>query len=312
MKKRIITALIILAAVIGAFAFRLIPDYGVYVFDLLIGLVAIFSAMEMSKLLFKMKVHNSSTIVGLSPSFFFAGHMLSFMFELPYYFWLAIQGGILVFVFLLDLIISLSVKAPKEYAKENKFKYAIKNAAGTLCACVYPTLLFSAFMYMNRLDETSFAFIESFGSNFSWLILVVAILVPVITDIFAMLCGKLLKGKKLCPKLSPNKTISGAVCAVTFSGIIMGAAYYLFNVFSFFKNGFAANSIYMWHFVLLGVLASVVAQVGDLFESFLKRKAGVKDSGVIFPGHGGMLDRLDSHLFAAPFTLAFFALLFII
>lgn len=117
-----------------------------------------------------------------------------------------------------------------------------------------------------------------------------------LTDTGALFAGNLLKGPKLWPALSPNKTWSGAI-----GGAIAGtaAAAIVFAVLN-------ANP---WHGAIVGVCASVVGQVGDLFESFLKRKVGRKDSGSLIPGHGGVLDRIDSMLFVAPTAaLVFLAL----
>lgn len=119
-------------------------------------------------------------------------------------------------------------------------------------------------------------------------------LLPVVaviaTDIGAYFAGRIIGGPKLCPKLSPNKTWAGL-----FGG--MKAAAFIGTVFhELTLNHFALLEI----IVLCGVLAAV-AQAGDIFESFVKRKAGVKDSGKILPGHGGLLDRVDGLMFAAPF-----------
>ena len=127
-----------------------------------------------------------------------------------------------------------------------------------------------------------------------------------------MLCGMLFKGPKLCPKISPNKTISGSICATILTSLVCGAFFYVFNAFGVVANGFSRLGIQVWHFVILGFVGAIVCQLGDLFESFIKRRANVKDSGNIFPGHGGFLDRFDSHIFNAPFVLAFFIFAFII
>lgn len=316
MKERVLSALIMIVAVIGAFAFRLIPTYGVYVFDLFLGALAIMSALEMSKLLEGMKILNSPMAIGIYPSLMFAGHMFFFLFELDFFWWFVIQAIILAFMFLATFFAFLFdtkyIINARKSAGLSKGKFAIKTALGSLIAFIYPAMFFLAFMMMDRVDELAFGFVENFSGNLGWLMLICAIIVPIISDTSALLCGMFFKGPKLCSKISQNKTVAGSVFACMITGVLMGALYYLFNVFNVFNIGMAATNIHMWHFIILGILGSVVSQVGDLFESFLKRKASVKDSGTIFPGHGGFLDRLDSHTFSAVFTLVYFAMIFII
>jgi phosphatidate cytidylyltransferase len=124
-----------------------------------------------------------------------------------------------------------------------------------------------------------------------WTILIVFIAVWA-TDTGALICGKLIGGPKLSPKLSPNKTWSGA-----FGGALtaIACAAVLFAILG-------ANIVTG---ALFGLAMSVVGQVGDLFESWIKRRVGRKNSGSLIPGHGGVLDRIDSILFVAPLvTLA--------
>jgi phosphatidate cytidylyltransferase len=107
------------------------------------------------------------------------------------------------------------------------------------------------------------------------------------TDTGAFAVGKAIGRHKLCPKISPGKTVEGAAAGLVAAVLVTA-------------------SIGRWlglplvHGVLLGVMLGVVGQLGDLYESSLKRKAGVKDSGALLPGHGGVLDRFDSLLFNAP------------
>lgn len=96
---------------------------------------------------------------------------------------------------------------------------------------------------------------------------------------------------------SPNKTIEGAIGGIIFAIIVV-------SIFTNYMGIFAFN----W--LIYAILAAIIAMLGDLFESSLKRAAGVKDSGNIMPGHGGILDRLDSLFFSAPFTY-FFLLYFL-
>lgn len=108
-------------------------------------------------------------------------------------------------------------------------------------------------------------------------------------DTFAFFTGKTLGKTKLCPEISPKKTVEGAV-----GGLAGGfLAAYLFN--SIFSLGLDAGGV-----LILSALIGAIGIAGDLFESLLKRAAGVKDSGTLIPGHGGVLDRIDSLLFPIP------------
>ena len=112
------------------------------------------------------------------------------------------------------------------------------------------------------------------------------------TDIFAYFAGRSIGGPKLAPRVSPNKTWAGLI------GGMIGAGLVGWGVALLFDLGMP--------FVWIGAPMAIVAQGGDLYESWVKRRAGVKDSGSILPGHGGVLDRLDGLL---PVSLATFLLL---
>ena len=120
--------------------------------------------------------------------------------------------------------------------------------------------------------------------------------VPSIGDIFALLVGRSVGGPKLCPAVSPNKTISGAIGGLLGSliaALLVGLIAWIFAVQS------RAVLPAWWHYVLLGLIGGAVGQLGDLFASLIKRHCGLKDFSNLFPGHGGMLDRLDSVIFMA-------------
>src|SRR5690606_21284815 len=117
-------------------------------------------------------------------------------------------------------------------------------------------------------------------------------------DTFAYICGKLLGKHKLFPSISPKKTIEGFVGGVLFA-IIAGV---LINSY------FIEVSYLFW--VLVAILVASFGTVGDLVESKFKRQAEIKDSGKIIPGHGGILDRLDSFIFVAPFLLLIYILIY--
>lgn len=109
------------------------------------------------------------------------------------------------------------------------------------------------------------------------------------TDSAAYVYGKSLGGKKLWPSVSPNKTWAGAIGGIT-GAVAVAVFCYEASLFKPFEG---------WIFAL-AVLISIATQLGDLLESHLKRRAGVKDSGTLIPGHGGLFDRVDGLMAAAP------------
>src|SRR5579875_2108605 len=121
-------------------------------------------------------------------------------------------------------------------------------------------------------------------------------------DIAALYIGRNFGRRKLAPALSPNKTWEGSVASVVGSVLFGMAVILLGDYFSAHNSTFTRlhTTWPWWAFVLLAILLNIAAQLGDLAESALKRGVGVKDSGTLLPGHGGMLDRIDALLFAAP------------
>jgi phosphatidate cytidylyltransferase len=115
------------------------------------------------------------------------------------------------------------------------------------------------------------------------------------SDIGGYIIGKLIGGKKLTI-ISPNKTISGSIGSFFFS-IFPLLLFYNYNQYEYF---FSTNNL------LFCLIISLVCQLGDLFISYLKRKAKIKDTGFILPGHGGLLDRVDGIIFAVPFAYLLF------
>src|SRR5205085_2916447 len=108
-------------------------------------------------------------------------------------------------------------------------------------------------------------------------------------DTFAYLVGRKLGRHKLAPQTSPKKTVEGSIAGLIFSML----ASYLYCRF-FLPDVLLKDSL------IIGALVGIAGQIGDLCESLLKRSVDVEDSGSIIPGHGGMLDRIDSLLFGAP------------
>ena len=134
----------------------------------------------------------------------------------------------------------------------------------------------------------------AFGTLGAGLIMVLVVAV-VLTDTAAYFVGRTIGRHKLTP-ISPKKTWEGAVGGFVFAMIGVGLMYYLRR----YEGWQALPAWALWQYAAAGVVLSVTAQIGDIAESMLKRDAGVKDSGTFFPGHGGVLDRCDGFLFAAP------------
>ena len=117
----------------------------------------------------------------------------------------------------------------------------------------------------------------------------------VASDIGGFVIGKIFKGPKLT-KISPKKTYTGALGSIIFSSVTISVSFYLFT------NNF------LYSFLIVSVLTSISCQIGDLFFSFLKRKARLKDTGSLLPGHGGILDRIDGILFGVPLGFVYLSL----
>ena len=143
---------------------------------------------------------------------------------------------------------------------------------------------------------TSFVFlilIADYNTVYDANILLSCFILIWVNDSFAYLVGKNFGKLKLCEKISPKKTVEGFLGGLFFSCVA-----------SYFISTFAP-SLSFTNWLILSIIISVFGTLGDLIESKFKRQANVKDSGAIMPGHGGLLDRLDSIIFAAPFIYLF-------
>jgi phosphatidate cytidylyltransferase len=128
------------------------------------------------------------------------------------------------------------------------------------------------------------------GNLFVWLILIGGW----VTDTMAYFSGRILGRNKLIPDNSPKKTVEGAI------GGIIGCTLILFLYGVLVINQYGGVKISPLHYILLGFILSISAQLGDLLASSIKRAAKIKDFGTIMPGHGGVIDRFDSILLVAP------------
>lgn len=126
--------------------------------------------------------------------------------------------------------------------------------------------------------------------------------VPVFCDTFAFFVGSRVGGPKLCPAVSPNKTVSGAIGGMV--GALV-AALLIALVASAVVDPASVKLPTWYQYLLIALLGGVASQMGDLFASMVKRHCGIKDFSNLFPGHGGMLDRLDSIFFMAIVMFVF-------
>ncbi len=117
-------------------------------------------------------------------------------------------------------------------------------------------------------------------------------------DAFAMYTGKFIGGAKICPNTSPMKTWSGF-----FGGLYFASLFTSILVDILYYNNLKSQFFFQFGNIIPTSLIVILAHFGDYFESHFKRKYSIKDSGTLIPGHGGVLDRFDSHLFSAPFLL---------
>ena len=177
---------------------------------------------------------------------------------------------------------------------------------------IYPALLLLFLTLINHFEDmsTSFTALTGFDGYVSFFVLLFALLIPIFTDTFAYLMGGLFEGKKLAPKISPKKTISGAIGGLLWCVLLSIAVFYICYSIPSMATILNGAGITVWKIAIISFIGSVISQCGDLFESYLKRSAGVKDSGKLLPGHGGMLDRFDSYIFVAPFIFIAFSILF--
>lgn len=174
--------------------------------------------------------------------------------------------------------------------------YSLNDLFATVFVAIYPMTLFMLFLPVNH-------------SDVGLLGIMLIIAVPVMADTMAYFTGMAIGGKKLCPQISPKKTVAGAVGGVI--GGVMGAliVFFLFDfsgAMSVFPQAggmeLIPGNLYgsLGLYLALGVVGGVLGELGDLSASWIKRKAGIKDFGKLFPGHGGIMDRLDSILFMLP------------
>ncbi|MFA5575840.1 MAG: phosphatidate cytidylyltransferase [Tissierellaceae bacterium] len=188
-----------------------------------------------------------------------------------YIFYLFFNNYLLPFVVILILLTLISMVFNKSVS--------IEGIAVTLLGIIYiPFML----LHIVFLDKTIFLYL--------------VFIIAFATDTFAYIVGNLFGKNKLCPSISPKKTIEGSIGGIIGTLIIV----FIFSIY------FEITPI--WKMIILSVFTSIIAQLGDLVASRIKRISGIKDYGFIMPGHGGVLDRFDSIIFSAPVVYYFISI----
>ncbi|MBE5741355.1 MAG: hypothetical protein E7351_02385 [Clostridiales bacterium] len=290
MKQRTITSVFIVLITLLVVISKFLPySIGEYIFDIFVLFIVIVSGFEICNVLEKMNRRINKFLGTMYGVFNYLVLILCLnKFDFPVILCIEFAGLLAYFVIVLLV----------EYIKDSKapFKQHFTTAANTILACMYPSFLLCLMLNINHIDY--YAGVD----NFSMAFLIMIFAITMLTDTFAYLVGSTLRGPKLAPKISPNKTISGAI-----GGLIGGVAgsmlvYLLVLKAPAFAGILDLHSLTWWHFLLIGLFGSIFGQIGDLFESKIKRNANIKDTGNLFPGHGGMLDRYDAMIFVATFV----------
>ena len=263
MIKRTLTGAVVLVFVYAWLFFSHIPLV-LHIGTLALGILAIFEILRICK---TDKPKNCYYIMTVS--------VLLLILPIPQYDYL------MMLILSVALIFFGIMMASKEQIKEFNFTFAT-------VVSIVAVLLFKSIPTLRNLDNGLYY-------------LTFAVTACFVTDVAALLFGKAFGSHKLCPKISPKKTVEGAVGGVICTVLVAAIAAVLLDKYEVLR--FDTTSLIIW-----SVLVSVVGQFGDLCMSVVKRIAGVKDFGNLLPGHGGILDRFDSHMFAVAFTLVFCAL----
>ena len=299
MKQRFITSIFIVLATVLAVASKLLPyTIGDYVFDIFVLAIAYVASIEVCNIMEKNNKKLNKFMVSMYALVNYVSLLSCFRY-VEFYTIILIQVLALFIYWLIALLI--------EWVKDKKvpMRQHLVTSMNTILACLYPTFFLLLLLNFNHADEY-----HAVLKYFSLVFIIIIFAITWLTDTFAYLVGRTFKGPKLAPKISPNKTISGAIGGLL--GGIAGAmlVYLLVYHVSALSTILSMFNLKWWHFLIVGAIGSALGQMGDLFESKLKRNAGVKDSGNIFPGHGGMLDRFDAMIFVSTFV--YLVILFIL
>ncbi|HPD02502.1 MAG TPA: phosphatidate cytidylyltransferase [Clostridia bacterium] len=303
MLKRTLTGIVLAAVVVGIIVLGSIVKGASIAIDLLILLFSILAACELFTSFKRAKVYP-----------FFIPVLIMMVAAYPAYRFFGLLGLFITLLASAAVAITMftfsDTLEPKNSESYNPFdeherkknKKTINDLTATVFIMIYPFMFLASTFELTRNYSTLF-------------VTIMAAFLPIAADTFAYFVGSTIGGKKLCPKISPKKTIAGAVGALV-GGLICAAV--LFLAFEYYglidAYGYRHFSdkigVGVTLYLLLGLLSTVVGLIGDLAESKIKRQLGIKDFGNIFPGHGGALDRVDSIMFTLVLLYAALPLIY--
>ena len=262
----------ILIGIIGVPAILFLIYLGGIYFLVFLGVVAAISQHEFYKMFRDQKQISSYHVHAIILGFLW----LSITYFAPQYFYHAV-----LFPTLLFLILNLRGDILKSTEK-----FAI-----TVAGYLYIPVLLSTLIMLREAGKTT-----SLSNSESWLLVIILFVTVWINDTFAFTFGSIFGKHRLAPKISPKKSKEGSLAGIT------GA---FLTVFIFYLSGLLPEFFTIVHVIVLALILGIFPQMGDLTESMMKRDTGIKDSGVLLLGHGGVLDRFDAIFLTAPAVYLF-------
>ena len=293
MKIRLISGTCYIALLAAFFCLKIFLPYGDFYFDGLIYAFTLLGTFEMLR-----ATKEKTTKIQRALVYLFACVCIPACALAEYFFGGGMAAIGVCFMAFAVALMSLLVVRHEETSLES--------LGVALLSAVYPTL-FLALMTLANHAQAPLA-LQKFGFDSRILILFVFVVSPC-ADSIAYVFGRFLRKyfpKKMTPVISPNKTVIGGIGGLV--GGVVGAAalYFIYNAAA---GSFEQMHVWLPVYLVLGLVASIATAFGDLVESCIKRKLGLKDMGNIMPGHGGALDRLDSAFYSTVVVYLAYAII---
>ncbi len=311
--KRILSAALIVAVLAGFLFIRQLADSTVFLFDIFIGFLMIMGTFEVEGILRKSGRPTLIFGLGLFPVINFCVLIACILGGYGVLTFLLINLLILAVGFVLMLIFGGLTKRATTSAmvmddfEGTRWQYSAIKSANTILGCIYPTFLLSFMFLLNH-----FAAFTDLDADLGLLGIVLALTTTIFADTAAMITGRLIKSKKInLKKLGPGKSWSGLVGGIVGATVASILVWLVFSSITGFGTVFAEKNVTFWMFIVGGLFFGIFNMMGDIFSSYIKRRAGVKDFSSLLPGHGGIMDRINGLVFNAMAVFAFMSFIFL-